>query len=76
MIGVLAAARAPERFGKLVLVGPSPRYIDDEGYRGGFSRADIEELLESMDANFLGWSTRDGARDHGQRRPARSWGRS
>ena len=50
MIGVLAAARAPERFGKLVLVGPSPRYIDDEGYRGGFSRADIEELLESMDA--------------------------
>jgi sigma-B regulation protein RsbQ len=57
MIGVLAAARAPERFGKLVLVGPSPRYIDDEGYRGGFSRADIEELLDSMDANFLGWST-------------------
>ena len=57
MIGVLAAARAPERFGRLVLVGPSPRYIDDEGYRGGFSRADIEELLDSMDANFLGWST-------------------
>ena len=57
MIGVLAAARAPQRFGKLVLVGPSPRYIDDEGYRGGFSRADIEELLDSMDANFLGWST-------------------
>ena len=57
MIGVLAAAQAPERIGKLVLVGPSPRYIDDEGYRGGFSRADIEELLDSMDANFLGWST-------------------
>jgi len=57
MIGVLAAARAPERFGRLVLVGPSPRYIDDEDYRGGFSRADIEELLDSMDANFLGWST-------------------
>jgi sigma-B regulation protein RsbQ len=57
MIGVLAAARAPERFGKLVLVGPSPRYIDDEGYHGGFSREDIEELLDSMDANFLGWST-------------------
>ena len=57
MIGVLAAAQAPERIGKLVLVGPSPRYIDDDGYRGGFSRADIEELLDSMDANFLGWST-------------------
>jgi sigma-B regulation protein RsbQ len=57
MIGVLAAARAPERIGSLVLVGPSPRYIDDEGYTGGFSRADIEELLESLSRNFLGWSS-------------------
>ena len=40
-----------------MLVGPSPRYIDDTCYRGGFSRADIDELLDSMDANFLGWST-------------------
>ena len=57
MIGVLAAAKAPECIGKLVLVGPSPRYIDDEGYTGGFTQADIEELLESMSANFLGWSS-------------------
>jgi sigma-B regulation protein RsbQ len=57
MIGVLAAAREPQRIGRLVLVGPSPRYIDDEGYTGGFSRADIEELLESLDSNFLGWSS-------------------
>jgi sigma-B regulation protein RsbQ len=57
MIGVLAAARAPERIGRLVLVGPSPRYIDDDGYTGGFSRADIEELLESLNSNFLGWSS-------------------
>jgi sigma-B regulation protein RsbQ len=57
MIGVLAADRAPERFGALVLVGPSPRYIDDEGYVGGFTRADIEELLDSLDANYLGWSS-------------------
>jgi sigma-B regulation protein RsbQ len=57
MIGVLAAARAPGRLGKLVLVGPSPRYVDDEGYRGGFTREDIEELLDSMEANFLGWSS-------------------
>jgi sigma-B regulation protein RsbQ len=56
MIGVLAAAVEPERFAKLVLVGPSPRYIDDEGYVGGFGEADIHELLESMDANYLGWS--------------------
>jgi len=57
MIGVLAANRAPDRIGRLVLVGPSPRYIDDESYRGGFSRADIEELLESLDSNFMGWSS-------------------
>ncbi len=57
MIGVLAAIRAPGRIGKLVLVGPSPRYIDDDGYVGGFSEADIKELLESLDSNYLGWST-------------------
>ena len=56
MIGVLAANREPERFAKLVLVGPSPRYIDDIGYVGGFSGADIEELLRSLDNNYLGWS--------------------
>ncbi|MEV1021065.1 alpha/beta hydrolase [Streptomyces sp. NPDC050264] len=56
MIGVLAARRAPERIGALVMIAPSPRYIDDEGYRGGFSKEDIEELLESLDANYLGWS--------------------
>jgi sigma-B regulation protein RsbQ len=57
MIGVLAAARDPQRIGKLVLVGPSPRYIDDDGYTGGFTREDIQELLESLDSNFLGWSS-------------------
>lgn len=56
MIGVLAANRQPERFDKLVLVGPSPRYIDDVGYVGGFSASDIEELLTSLDDNYLGWS--------------------
>jgi sigma-B regulation protein RsbQ len=57
MIGALAVAEAPDRFGALVLVGPSPRYIDDDGYTGGFTQADIEELLESMDSNYLGWSS-------------------
>jgi sigma-B regulation protein RsbQ len=57
MIGVLAAAADPGRFSRLVLVGPSPRYIDEEGYRGGFTREDIESLLESMDSNYLGWSS-------------------
>jgi sigma-B regulation protein RsbQ len=57
MIGVLAAAAEPDRFGRLVLVGPSPRYIDDDGYVGGFTREDIEELLDSLDSNYLGWSS-------------------
>jgi sigma-B regulation protein RsbQ len=57
MIGVLAAARAPEAIGALVMVGPSPRYIDDAGYVGGFAETDIQELLESMESNFLGWSS-------------------
>ncbi len=56
MIGVLAVNRQPDRFASLVLVGPSPRYIDDDGYVGGFTHADIEELLSSMDSNYLGWS--------------------
>ena len=57
MIGMLAALRVPDRFAKLSMVGPSPRYIDDDRYVGGFSEADIKELLESLDSNYLGWST-------------------
>ena len=56
MIGALAASAEPDRFAKLVLVGPSPRYIDEGTYVGGFSEADIEELLDSLDSNYLGWS--------------------
>ena len=57
MIGVIAARQQPERFRALVLIGPSPRYIDDADYIGGFSRVDIEGLLNSLDSNYLGWST-------------------
>jgi sigma-B regulation protein RsbQ len=57
MIGVLAAIAEPERFDRLVLIGPSPRYINDEGYVGGFKREDIEGLLEFLDSNHLGWSS-------------------
>ncbi|WP_307671093.1 alpha/beta fold hydrolase [Streptomyces sp. V2I9] len=56
MIGVLAAVREPALFEKLVLLTPSPSYIDDGDYRGGFSEQDIDELLESLDSNYLGWS--------------------
>ncbi|MEE1789644.1 alpha/beta hydrolase [Streptomyces sp. BE308] len=56
MVGVLAAAQVPERISRLVMVAPSPRYIDDDGYRGGFGAEDIDELLESLESNYLGWS--------------------
>jgi sigma-B regulation protein RsbQ len=56
MIGVLAAVRDPKRFAALVLVAPSPCYINEGDYRGGFSRGDIEGLLDTLDANYLGWA--------------------
>jgi sigma-B regulation protein RsbQ len=57
MIGALAVIEAPERFDTLVMVSPSPRYIDDVDYVGGFTREDIDELLESLASNYLGWSS-------------------
>ena len=57
MIGALAALAEPERFAKLVFVGPSPRYIDDGQYVGGFKEQDILELFDSLDSNYLGWSS-------------------
>jgi sigma-B regulation protein RsbQ len=57
MIGVLAAMEVPERFAQLVLVGPSPCYLNDSDYVGGFTRKDIDDLLEFQDANYLGWSS-------------------
>ena len=57
MIGALAAVREPERFARLVLIGPSPCYIDDGDYVGGFTQADIHGLLDSLDSNYLGWSS-------------------
>ena len=56
IMGVLAAVEEPKRFSKLVLVGPSPRYENDGEYVGGFARDDIDALLSSLEANYLGWS--------------------
>lgn len=56
MVGLLAAIERPDLFERLILIGPSPRYIDDEGYAGGFSREDIEGLLDLMDRNYIGWA--------------------
>jgi sigma-B regulation protein RsbQ len=57
MVGGLASLEEPDRFAKLVMIGPSPCYIDQEGYRGGFSREDIGGLLASLESNYLGWSS-------------------
>jgi sigma-B regulation protein RsbQ len=57
MVGVLVANREPALFEKLILIGPSPRYINDPpDYVGGFERSDIEGLLETMEKNYLGWA--------------------
>jgi sigma-B regulation protein RsbQ len=56
MIGLLALKLAPGIFEKIVFIGPSPRYINDMDYAGGLEREDLEELLEVMDSNYLGWS--------------------
>jgi sigma-B regulation protein RsbQ len=56
IVAVLAAKREPSRFSQLVLIGPSPRYINDTDYVGGFDRADIDGLLETMERNYIGWA--------------------
>ena len=56
MIGILAAAKNPRAFERLILVGPSPCYINDGDYVGGFNRSDIDGLLATLDSNYLGWS--------------------
>jgi sigma-B regulation protein RsbQ len=56
MVGVLAAIRRPELFRRLVLVAPSPRYLDDEGYVGGFELSDVESMLDSLASNYVGWA--------------------
>jgi sigma-B regulation protein RsbQ len=56
MIGLLAAIKEPSRFRNLIMIGPSPCYINDPGYKGGFEKRDIDELLETMDKNYIGWA--------------------
>jgi sigma-B regulation protein RsbQ len=57
MIGLLAGIRAPEQFSAQVMIGPSPCYVNDGDYHGGFSRADIDSLLDTLDTNYLGWAS-------------------
>ncbi|MGE7020699.1 alpha/beta fold hydrolase [Solibacillus cecembensis] len=57
MIGMLAAIAKPQQFSKLIMVGPSPCYINEGDYQGGFEKSDIEELLTMMEMNFTGWAS-------------------
>jgi sigma-B regulation protein RsbQ len=56
MVGLLAAVEHPGLFSRLIMVGPSPCYINDGEYTGGFERKDIEGLLETMEKNYIGWA--------------------
>ncbi|MFB9127243.1 alpha/beta hydrolase [Paraburkholderia dipogonis] len=57
MIGLIASLKAPQLFSALIMVGPSPCYVNDGDYIGGFSREDIEDLLRTLESNYLGWSS-------------------
>lgn len=57
MIGLLAAAKRPDLFKSLVMIGPSPCYINKVDYYGGFTKEDIDELVETLESNYLGWSS-------------------
>jgi sigma-B regulation protein RsbQ len=56
MIGLIAALEKPDYFSQMIMVGPSPCYINEDGYVGGFEKKDIEGLLETMEKNYIGWA--------------------
>lgn len=56
MIGALAAIAQPQRFARLIMLGPSPRYLNDEGYLGGFERSDVDALLDAIEVDHAGWA--------------------
>lgn len=57
MIGALAAIEEPDRFAKLIMLGPSPRYLNDEGYLGGFERSDVDALLDALEVDHVSWAS-------------------
>ena len=56
LIGILAAVKEPARFGRLVLLAPSPRFVNEKGYAGGFEKQDVSELLTAMEQDYQGWA--------------------
>ncbi|WP_111768490.1 alpha/beta fold hydrolase [Nakamurella deserti] len=70
MIGAFAVAQRPDLFARLVMVSPSPRFIDDRDYTGGFTEEDIDGLLESLDSNYFGWAANMAPMVMGDAQPA------
>jgi sigma-B regulation protein RsbQ len=56
VIGLIAAVKKPELFSHMIMVGPSPRYLNDTNYVGGFEKKDILDLLDTMEKNYIGWA--------------------
>ena len=56
MIGILSAIRQPEHFHKLILIGPSPCYLQQEQYYSSFTYKDVEEMLNYMETDYVNWS--------------------
>lgn len=56
MIGSLAAIARPELFQKIVMLGPSPRYVNDDDYLGGFTFEDVLGLLDAIEVNQPAWA--------------------
>lgn len=57
VIGMLASIQEPDRFEQLIMIGPSPCYLNDPpNYSGGFEREDLEALIDMMEMNYIGWA--------------------
>jgi sigma-B regulation protein RsbQ len=57
MIGMLADLKAPSTFASHMMIGPSPCYINEGDYVGGFTQEDIDSLLDTLESNYLGWAS-------------------
>ncbi len=57
MVSLLAALVEPQRFSQLIFISASPRYLNDEGYIGGFEQSDLDALYAAMSANYYAWAS-------------------
>jgi len=58
MIGALASIKQPNYFEQLVMVGPSPCYLNDPPkYFGGFEKEELHGLIDMMEKNYIGWAS-------------------